>query len=378
MEELKEFENVEKNLKSMINVLNTTPETTDEMEQKRVVVNFNAETGVQDIMSDLNEENLEEPELGVLNSIDDVNVDEELELDNSPVSDEEIKEVLENDSIIEDLSGHDDLEISVETTKELLELINKKLAGQKVHAYKDMPKEIQKMIDNHISEGLKDVAMPNGISIQTVRKNIGEALLDDFINEIQLKRMKNDFATDLENLYKDSIKDIAAGTLEYIDERNKAYRQAADEIDDPEKKKKMLSILDQLDEARSLNGLKEYAKHCKIKSIELEKPDNRVYMSFLAKYKNSSQNIYDINLAKKVLFRHLESSGYGIRDIDAFFICFCKQVKNYSPAKPIEHVYMYYVLYYCALLDGDNSDVFINNVKEVMDNLRQRNAIIKR
>ena len=289
-----------------------------------------------------------------------------------------MQEALENDSIIEDLSGNDNVEISVETTKELLDLINKKLAGEKIHPYKDMPEEIQKMIDNHIAEGLKNVDFPSGVNVQAIRKNIGEALLDDFINEIQMKRMKNDFATDLENLYKDSIKDIAAGTLEYIDERNKAYRKAANEIDDEEKKKKMYAILDQLDEARSLNTLKEYAKHCKIKSIELEKPDNRVYMSFLAKYKNSTQNIYDINLAKKVLFRHLEASGYGIRDIDAFFICFCKQVKNFSPSKPIEHVYMYYVLYYCALLDGDNSDVFINNVKEVMDNLRQRNAIIKK
>lgn len=380
MNELEKLEKTEEELKDIINVLNTTPEKEEDtnITQKQVVVNINAETGVQDIISDLEIDENENTEFDLIDSIDDVDVENNIEMDKSPITDQEMRESMEDGSLIDDLSDGGNSQISNETANELLVLINSKLAGEKIHPYKDMPEEIKVMIDKHIKDQLADVDMPRSINIPTVRNNIADTLLDSFINDIQLKRMKNDFATDLENLYKDSIKDIAKGTLEYIDERNKAYREAAENIDDEEKKKKMMAILDQLDEARSLSALKEYAKHCKIKSIELEKPDNRVYMSFLAKYKNSSQNIYDINLAKKVLLRHLESSGYGIRDIDAFFICFCKQVKNYSPAKPIEHVYMYYVLYYCALLDGDNSDVFINNVKEVMNNLRERNSILKR
>ena len=149
-------------------------------------------------------------------------------------------------------------------------------------------------------------------------------------------------------------------------------------MEDPEKKARLLAILDQIDEARSLTTLKEFAKRCKIKPIELEKPESRVYRGFLNKYTNSTNNIYDIKVARTVLFRHLSNEGYTMRDVDAFLISFCKQVNGYSPTIATEHAYMYYVLYYSALLDGDRSTTFINNVKDVIVNLKERNSIINK
>ena len=341
----------------------------------KVVVGTDPNTGVSDIIGNYNEsdyENLESSFESMTESIDDIDVDEDIEIDDSPVTDEEIATYMSGDNaIIKDLSESDKApDLSIEATKELLTVVNRKIKGEKFNPYKEFPQEIKDIIDSYVNKYIE----PNNIvNINAIKKSVSEALLDDFINDIQMNRIKNDFSTDLENLYKDSIKEIAEGTLNYIDERNKAYRESADQIEDQEKKEKMLAILDQIDEARALTSLKEYAKTCKIKPIELEKPANRIYSSFLFKYKNSSNNIYDINIAKKVLFRHLESKGYTIKDIDAFLICFCKQVKNYSPAKATEHAYMYYVLYYCALLDGDNSTVFIDNISEVINNLRERN-----
>ena len=351
------------------------------LEKQQVIVNINPETGAEDISGAYNKadyENLESSFDDLTESIADIDINDEDVFDNTPATEGELNETInESDSsLIHELTeSADSPEISLETTKELLNVVNKKIKGEKFNAYKEMPEQIKEIIDKYVGKNI--VGLNQAVNLNAIKKNVAEALLDDFINDIQLKRMKNDFATDMENIYRDSIKDIAAGTLEYIDERNKAYRNAASEIEDEEKKQKMLAIIDQIDEARALTQLKEYAKHCRIKSIELEKPDNRIYSPFLFKYKNSTNNIYDINLSKKVLFRHLGSEGYSIRDIDAFFICFCKQVKNYSPTKPVDHAYMYYVLYYCALLDGDNSTVFKDNVKEVIKNLRERNSILK-
>ena len=373
---IKDLKEAEKEVEQYKNVLNTESQETD-LEPKRVLMMVNPETGTKDAIGEIDEsdyENLEDPFENLSDSIEDVDIEDSIE-DNTPITDEEMSEYIsdpDNNSIMNELDS--DYEISNEATKDLLAVVNRKISGEKFNTYRELPQEIKDIIDKYVTKNA--VGINNAVNLNIIKKNVADALLDDFINDIQLKRIKNDFATDLENIYKDSIKDIAAGTLEYIDERNKLYREKADEIEDEEKKAKMLAILDQIDEARSLTQLKEYAKHCKIKSIELEKPDNRVYSNFLFKYKNSSNNIYDINLAKKVLFRHIEKDGYTIRDIDAFFVCFCKQVRNYSPAKPVEHAYMYYVLYYCALLDGDNSRVFIDNVEEVMNNLRQRNSII--
>lgn len=351
-----------------------------DLKEQKVIVNINPDTGMEDISGSYNEEDYEDLESSyndLTESIDSIDIDDENVFENTPVTGEEIKDtVIESNSSLINEINDGDIKISTDTAKELLDLVNRKIKGEKINPYKEMPEQIRNIIDKYIKKNT--VNYNQAVNLNIIRKNVADALLDDFINDIQLKRMKNDFATDLENLYKDSIKDIAAGTLQYIDERNKAYREAANDIQDEEKRKKMLAILDQIDEARSLTQLKEYAKHCRIKSIELEKPDNRVYSSFLYKYKNSNNNIYDIALAKKVLFRHLSNLGYSIRDIDAFFVCFCKQVKNYVPTKPVDHAYMYYVLYYCALLDGDNSMVFVNNVKEVIDNLRERNSLLKK
>ena len=89
----------------------------------------------------------------------------------------------------------------------------------------------------------------------------------------------------------------------------------------------MMEILDAIDEAKNLTKLKEFAKKTKIRSIDLEKP-NRVFDRFLNKYRNSSNNIYDIHMGLTVLSRHLE--GYSNDMVRAFFILFCKQVQNYD------------------------------------------------
>ena len=80
------------------------------------------------------------------------------------------------------------------------------------------------------------------------------------------------------------------------------------------------------------------------------------------------------------MFRSLNKitpGEYNDKDIDAFFICFCKQTQNYTEKNVIEHAYMYYLIYNIVLYDinskveeGDSE--FVQNVKEVIDNLRLR------
>ena len=59
--------------------------------------------------------------------------------------------------------------------------------------------------------------------------------------------------------------------------------------------------------------------------------------------------------------------------INAFFIAFCKQTINYKESDPIDHAYMYYVLYYSMLSDTEDSKEFLTNVAEVIDNIVERN-----
>ncbi|MCF0113797.1 MAG: hypothetical protein HUJ56_00480, partial [Erysipelotrichaceae bacterium] len=146
-----------------------------------------------------------------------------------------------------------------------------------------------------------------------------------------------------------------------------------DSIEDEEKREKLRQIIDQVDAARELAELKEYALKCKIKPFDLEKP-GKIFGRMMNKYNNSTNNIYHIDLANSALYRHLSQEGYDQKHIDAFFICFCKYTTNFTPENVLQHAYMYYVLYYCAMLDSDRSVKFKNNIKEVIDNLIKVNG----
>jgi hypothetical protein len=68
-------------------------------------------------------------------------------------------------------------------------------------------------------------------------------------------------------------------------------------------------------------------------------------------------------------------------DINAFFVAFCKQTLNMRPDNVLEHSYMYYVMYNIVLADINKSpetahitDTFLNNIKECIANLKERNS----
>ena len=71
---------------------------------------------------------------------------------------------------------------------------------------------------------------------------------------------------------------------------------------------------------------------------------------------------------------------FDLADINAFFIAFCKQTLNYDSNIPDQHAYMYYTLYNCVFTDINKgnekvvSDEFLNNINDVIRNLRERNG----
>lgn len=265
--------------------------------------------------------------------------------------------------------------MSEEDLTKILGLANRIIKKEKVSAYKELPDNVKEMIDNHIKESGLLLQLPNVAAINRAKNVIAEELMQEFINNINVNRAKSDFAKELEALYIKSAKDINEVSVEFMETRNEAYREAADKIEDPKKKKMLLDILDRIEEATNLTELKEFAKKCKIKPIELEKPDNRVFSRFLAKYKNSSNNMYDIKLAQKALLRNILDTNYTVNDINSFLIAFCKQVMNYDVENPLDHAYMYYVIYNCAIMDGYKNDKFKHNVIEVINILREGGKI---
>ena len=355
-----------------INLEPTTSDTPEELEEKVVTEVIDPVTGERKYTA---APNGHEDHKTFEEIIDDINKYKDADiLGGSFVTESDLLQYLESadSSILGEL--YDQTGIDSEGMRELIKIINRRLKGEEFNVYKSLPENIQQSIRLFAKNGGYINGCPAN-RLNSLYNAISISFIDDFISEIKFDRAKNDFARELEYLYNDAAKELSDANLEYVEDRNKIYREAADKIDDEYKRNKLIAILDTIDSARDIDDLKKFALKCRIKPIEIEKVDARVYSSFLSKYKDSVNNIYDIHLAESVLIRHMDKLGYTPNQCRAFLICFCKYVKNYSVDNPIMHAYMYYVLYYCAMLDADRSEKFKNNVAMVIDNLLSHNNI---
>lgn len=353
----------------------TNLEDRENGEYKQMLVSVDPNTGENKIIGSADEldgESFEEMFERIKNT--------DMQFEQTPITEKDIIQyIAESDkdsSLIKEISK--DNELDPETIKDLLQIVNRKMNKEEFNIYKAFPEEVKRMIDKY----LESLQVPvNSTQGKTFRNYISEQLINEFITNISINKTMNDFNKELEDLFNKGSNELAESIVGYTEERNKKYREYADQIEDADKKDKINNILDQIDEAYNLIGLKEFALRCKIKKFELEKPQ-KLYNSFLYKYSDSVYNIYDINMAEPILYRNINSDNeevYSADDIHAFFICFCKYCNNMSPNNVTEHAFMYYVIYNIVLMDmnkGESrevSDKFLDNIKEVIMNLRQRN-----
>ena len=351
-------------------------------EMKKVMVNVDPNTGEhkiigQAVQEDEDEESFEE----ICDKIE--SGEYHIEVDNSPISEKELIDYIssskeeEAGSLLTEMS--DELDINTESIKVILDVANRRMKNENFNIYKALPSEVQDMINKYITS---EFGLVNNVKMLSQYRNmIAEALISEFITNININRIRTDFNKEIETLFEKGSAELADSVIGYTSERNKKYREYADAMEDEEKKQKIYEILDKIDEAYDLNSLKEFSKKCKIKSIELEKAD-RVFKDFLRKYQDSQYNIYDINMARPILYRSLSQlydEKFTDKDINSFFICFCKQCMNMSPEVVTDHAYMYYVIYNIVLTDinkGESKNIgedFLANIKEVIENIRKRN-----
>ena len=279
------------------------------------------------------------------------------------------------------LNDDGQITVSDEDFLTILEVVNRRKNKEDFNVYKALPKCIQKQIDEGI--GLPENNVVTNNPIRAMKNSTAEALIDEVIFNITIERANDDLNKGIEEIFNQGAKDIAEYTVGYNKERNQKYREKVESLEDEEKKAKLLETLDTIDDAFNLNALKEFSKTCKIKKYDIENPKN-YFRDFMYKYKDQAYNIYDINLTLPMLERHVvDNEKYNNVDIIAFMVCFCKYIRNFSVENTVQHAFMYYVIYNICIVDSlpdtskDVIDEFMNNVKEVIDNLKERNAFLK-
>ena len=373
----------------------------EEGESVKALVTIDPVTGehkVQKVLTEDDVEPIDEEDRDFFERLDKIEKGElKVDLDTSPANINEVIDIIKSDNaLIKEISrGTKGFEnIPEDAVRKLLEVANRKMKKENFNIYKELPKEIQDMILKYCSGVGVPINTPNG---NKYRNMIADQLVEEFISNISYNRIQHDLSSEIDSIFKNMETEIADKAVVNNEEREIRYREEAEKIEDPEKKEKVIAILDAMQEGYDLTELKEFAKKCKIKRYELERPD-KIYQDFIRKYKDSSQNVYGIDSAIAVLLRNLNKDkdgdpittpggeviiDYDEKKVNAFFIAFAKQIMNYDPEHNIlQHAYIYYVLYNAMFTDiniGEKkatSLIYMNNVKEVINNLVERNKAL--
>ena len=349
-------------------------------EMKLMDVSIDPNTGEHKILGDhsdddVDNETFEEFYERISNS--EIDFDQNKEIDEKEAED---IQKMDKHSLFSIFSNEDELnDIDVESIRVLISIANRKINKEDFSTYNALPDKIKKMIDKY--------AIESGISTldrryKEFKHSVADMLIDDFIGNINMNRIQKDFNSEVESMFDKVSKEIGTEIVGYSEQKLEKYREAAIKMEDPEKKEKLLGVLNRIDEAYNLSELKEFSKACKIKKFDLEKP-NKLFDAYTRKYTDSTYNAYSIEMARPILYRNIntdDNDKYSDTDINAFFIAFCKQTRNMRSDNVLDHSYMYYVMYNIVLADLNKSDEtkhvsekFLDNVKEVIKNLRNRN-----
>ena len=275
-------------------------------------------------------------------------------------------------------------ELSDEDALILLKLINKiknnKIDINNINVYNEFPDTLKGMIDNYIRGNFSGKYVTVNTAYRTVRNGLARSLLGEFITYINITHAQDNLANEMEKIFKEMGTSVSKYYKEYNVERDKYLKQILVNIPDTEENKSKRELvakcMDAIADSYDLNRIKEAIPNLKkIRKIELEKPNQRVFGTFEAKYRESPINIYSLDVAYNTLCRHNKDKSKT--DNLTFMITFCKFCKDYDPNVLEEHNFMFYTLYNLVMLDiykGEEYNEFapklLENINYIIDNVK--------
>lgn len=371
------------NIEEPVNAMNTISEDEKKEESKpqKVLGSYNPATGNYNVID--TETSIEEIQQKNLENFDAMINDETPDL---------------NADLNNFLDSCKDRIPEADAASKIAYLMANRIAGNNIDYYSNMPKFMQNTV-SQIMANANTVGVPSN---RILHKNqVAKMLIDEYVEEykkssqktVDLDTLFSGFTKDAANIADDMATQIGDLMLSFDDERkdqiNNAITVAKTNGNDV-MVKNLEAIRDNIDKAFNLDEFKEFCKHCKIKTIEMKKP-NRVYDSFIHKYETNDAIINDIRTCPDVIIRHLTEFTKD----QAMMIClaYCKYCCNMNPDNMAEHTFMYYFIRNIIAIDRINPrgrayhsisakdkvfyDTFVANLRECMNNLLERNVTFK-
>lgn len=376
------LENADK-IEEPVNAMNTISEEEKKEDTKpqKVLGSYNPATGNYNIIDteaaieDIQQKNLENFDAMINDETPDLNAD-----------------------LNKFLESYKDKIPEADAVSKIAYLMANRIAGNNIDYYSNMPKFMQ----NTVSQIMMNTNTAGIPSNRILHKNqVAKMLIDEYVEEykkssqktVDLDTLFSGFNKDAAKIADDMATQIGDLMLSFDDERKNQINNAiasAKEKGNDVMVKNLEAIRDNIDNAFHLDDFKEFCKHCKIKNIEMKKP-NRVYDSFIHKYETNDAIINDIRTCPDVIIRHLTEFTKD----QAMMIClaYCKYCCNMNPDNMAEHTFMYYFIRNIIAIDRINPrgrayqsisakdksfyDTFVANLRECMNNLLERNVTFK-
>lgn len=264
------------------------------------------------------------------------------------------------------------LDISTTDAKKTLEVIKEyrslsKDEKEEYSAFMKLPESIRRQI-NRMTGGSK--THRNDIAKSFIEQIIREAILDNEIGKVQ--DLMGSVAKELDisntiDMYSKYQKGLMEDNLRNHSKklREEGQTDKADQLDKISDAYHQSYTLEVLIEDINTNGGKY-----RIKPIEIEKIETRVFDSFNAKYINSEFTIPDIREAFVIAVKKFRE--YEVYDIKKFFIVFCKYCRDFVPENVEQHTFMYYTLMNIITLnfeDVDADNEFAKSIRKSVSNV---------
>ena len=284
--------------------------------------------------------------------------------DDVEITADDIKNEYKNSSYMSGVDLNDDEILKI------LDIVNRIKNKENVNVYAELPDSVRSAINKYLADNGIVGFTPAG---NAARKEIAHAMINEFIADISVEKTIDGFNDQMENMFEKAGKELSAMYADYEKERTSYLESLLEKVpeDDP-KRETLIKTLDSIYDAFKLERLKEAAtKFRKVKSIELEKPQQRVFSHFENKYKDVDYHMYSLSMCLNILDKH--NTGVSHNDNLKFLIAFAKFCKNYDPSVSYEHAFMYYVTYNIVLLDIYKGEELEDYAPKLLENI---NAVI--
>jgi len=250
--------------------------------------------------------------------------------------------------------------------------------NNKINYYRLLPEDISKIIYEYSA---KYIAIELGYvnNINKICKDISIAFIEELNTNIELEEYNDSANKDLERLWINAANDISK-TVSDLNTDKKKYLEDIINSDDPDISDSTKALVKELYEtiefAYNLKRLKARALTTKIKKIELEKPQSRVFNIIEDKYRHTEKyNIPALSSILAILNRHNKiEDPYG----NLKFLCvLCKNSKTIDPNNILDHAYISTILQNIILLEVYQGEKYIEYSTPFLSNINEVISLVK-